>query len=76
MPSFATLMQGLALATSAYAVDPAAVYNGGYNSSKEVLLRVGNGGAGQSGLIGGTYEIKISRPTHPIGQSIWGKQFY
>ncbi|KAJ5779390.1 hypothetical protein N7457_007110 [Penicillium paradoxum] len=50
MRSF-TLIQGLALATSAYAVDPAAIYSGGYNSSSQVLLRIGNGGAGQSGLI-------------------------
>ncbi|OGE50191.1 hypothetical protein PENARI_c018G00572 [Penicillium arizonense] len=51
MPSVATLIQGVALATSAYAVDPAAVYSGGYTSSSDVLLRIGNGGAGQSGLI-------------------------
>lgn len=70
MPSFATFIQGLALATSTYAVDPAAVYNGGFNSSKEVLLRVGNGGAGQSGLIGGMFETRIYRPTCPIRQSI------
>lgn len=53
MRSFTTLIQSLALATSAYVVDPAAVYNGGYNSSNEILLRIGNGGAGLSGLVGG-----------------------
>ncbi|KAJ5972261.1 uncharacterized protein N7479_002179 [Penicillium vulpinum] len=52
MRSFTALMQGLALATFAHAVDPAAIYSGGYNASSEVLLRIGNGGAGQSGLIG------------------------
>ncbi|KAJ5476374.1 hypothetical protein N7475_002103 [Penicillium sp. IBT 31633x] len=62
MRSFIALIQGLALATSAYAVDPAAVYSGGYNSSNEVLLRVGNGGAGQSGLIGGVYNKTRPNP--------------
>ncbi|KKK14383.1 hypothetical protein P175DRAFT_0436178 [Aspergillus ochraceoroseus IBT 24754] len=41
----------LSLAVSAFAVDPAAVYNGGYASAQSVKLRIGNGGAGQSGLI-------------------------
>ncbi|RAL14669.1 uncharacterized protein BO97DRAFT_432837 [Aspergillus homomorphus CBS 101889] len=40
-----------ALAASAVAVDPAAVYNGGYSSANNVKLRIGNGGAGQSGFI-------------------------
>lgn len=48
-----TLIQGLLLASSTWAVEPAAVYNGGYNSAKNVALRIGNGGAGQSGLIEG-----------------------
>lgn len=52
MRSYA-LIQGLLLASSAWAVEPAAVYNGGYNSTKNVALRIGNGGAGQSGLIEG-----------------------
>ncbi|KAJ5380344.1 uncharacterized protein N7496_002772 [Penicillium cataractarum] len=47
---FSTLVQAL-LTASTYAVDPAAVYNGGYNSAKYIVLRIGNGGAGQSGLI-------------------------
>ncbi|KAL0930729.1 extracellular tungstate binding protein [Colletotrichum truncatum] len=35
------------------AVDPAAVYDGGFNSTDDapILLRIGNGGAGQSGLV-------------------------
>ncbi|KAI9925794.1 hypothetical protein ASPWEDRAFT_29607 [Aspergillus wentii DTO 134E9] len=46
-------VQALMLAASAMAVDPAAIYNGGFNSSSStVQLRIGNGGAGQSGLIG------------------------
>lgn len=31
---------------------PAAVYNGGRNGTTKVGLRIANGGAGQSGLIG------------------------
>ncbi|KAJ5460279.1 uncharacterized protein N7458_001831 [Penicillium daleae] len=46
-----TFIQGLLLAAPAYTVDPAAIYNGGYRSAKNVALRIGNGGAGQSGLI-------------------------
>ncbi|KAK2792873.1 hypothetical protein FQN52_002551 [Onygenales sp. PD_12] len=32
-------------------VDPAEVYNGGYPGNSEIKLRIGNGAAGQSGLI-------------------------
>jgi len=32
-------------------IEPAAVYNGGYSNATEIQLRIGNGGAGQSGLI-------------------------
>jgi hypothetical protein len=53
MPSIATLVKGFYMATSVYAVDPAAIYDGGYTSATDVLLRIGNGGAGQSGLIEG-----------------------
>ncbi|GFF63414.1 hypothetical protein CNMCM6936_005127 [Aspergillus lentulus] len=38
------------LAATSLAVDPAAIYTGGY-SGGSVRLRIGNGGAGQSGLI-------------------------
>jgi hypothetical protein len=48
-----TVIQGLMLTASAYAVEPAAVYHGGYNSTNAIALRIGNGGAGQSGLIEG-----------------------
>ena len=37
-----TLIQGLLLASSAWAVEPVAVYNGGYSSAKNVALRIGN----------------------------------
>ncbi|KAN0067877.1 putative extracellular tungstate binding protein [Elaphomyces granulatus] len=43
----------LAATVAAQAVAPNAVYNGGYNSTNgTILLNIGNGGAGQSGLIG------------------------
>ena len=35
------------------AVEPAAVYDGGYGNNSAILLSIGNGGAGQSGLIEG-----------------------
>jgi hypothetical protein len=35
------------------AIDPAAVYDGGYGKDSSILLGIGNGGAGQSGLIKG-----------------------
>ena len=40
--------------TSASSVAPAAIYNGKYDDAYKqgVYLRIGNGGAGQSGLIG------------------------
>ncbi|KAK4233093.1 hypothetical protein C8A03DRAFT_39224 [Achaetomium macrosporum] len=34
------------------AISPAAVYDGGYGNDSSILLGIGNGGAGQSGLIG------------------------
>jgi len=33
-------------------VTPQAVYNGGYTDAKDIYLKIANGGAGQSGLIG------------------------
>lgn len=42
-------------AASCSAITPAAVYDGGFsNAASKVELRIGNGGAGQSGLIKGT----------------------
>ncbi|KAI0908253.1 putative extracellular tungstate binding protein [Ustulina deusta] len=41
------------LAASCSAQNPSAIYNGGYNSTNATIeLRIGNGGAGQSGLVG------------------------
>lgn len=34
-------------------VTPQAVYDGGFNNASPILLRIGNGGAGQSGLVKG-----------------------
>ena len=37
------------------AVDPDAIYEGGYSvANASLLLKIGNGGAGQSGLIEGS----------------------
>lgn len=59
------------LATTAYAacgVRPSVIYNGGYKTTKDnIQLRIGNGGAWQSGLIGGTHTL--TRPINPIGDS-------
>ena len=43
---------GPAASTTAEALVPQEVYNGGYTNATDVLLRLGNGGAGQSGLVG------------------------
>lgn len=46
----------MSLATTIAAIEPAAVYDGGFNSTNSTtLLRIGNGGAGQSGLVKGTF---------------------
>lgn len=42
----------LFVAANACLVSAQATYNGGYTDAKQVRLRIGNGGAGQSGLIG------------------------
>ncbi|KOS21893.1 putative ABC transporter anion-binding protein [Escovopsis weberi] len=41
----------LLLANPCAAQNPAAIYDGGYGNDTQVKLRIGNGGAGQSGLI-------------------------
>ena len=55
---FLSLSPILGFAAAALAVVPAAIYDGGFNSSEgttnsSILLRIGNGGAGQSGLVKG-----------------------
>jgi len=42
------------------AVDPAAVYDGGYGNDHPIFLGIGNGGAGQSGLIEGKTVTRTS----------------
>ncbi|KAJ8080977.1 hypothetical protein PM082_017812 [Marasmius tenuissimus] len=42
---------GVLSQSSSTAPVPKAVYNGGYQDASEILLRVANGGAGQSGLV-------------------------
>lgn len=49
------------LAATGGAVDPAAIYDAGYNGT-DVLLRIGNGGAGQSGLVGGEKNLLLYEP--------------
>lgn len=54
-----------ALVIPALAVNPAAIYDGGFNSTEgttnsTIELRIGNGGAGQSGLIKGRADRGVS----------------
>ncbi len=42
------------------ALEPAAVYDGGYGGNSSILLSIGNGGAGQSGLIEGEWLLSQS----------------
>lgn len=55
MPPIRSLLAALALASSSLGVNPAAVYDGDVAGAKDapVKLRLGNGGAGESGLIKG-----------------------
>ncbi|KAF3389183.1 Tungstate-binding protein TupA [Penicillium rolfsii] len=45
------VIHGLMVSASVHAVKPDAIYNGGFNTTNTIALRIGNGGAGQSGLI-------------------------
>lgn len=46
----------LALAAPSAAIEPSAVYDGGIKGNNGTIqLNIGNGGAGQSGLIKGVY---------------------
>jgi len=62
---------GLLCATGAFVgvmgLDPAAVYNGGYSGATDIKLRIGNGGAGQSGLIGAWAEAFIHYSVETLG---------
>lgn len=46
------LYLGVGVDTTTAALNPQAIYNGGYTEAKDIRLRIANGGAGQSGLIG------------------------
>jgi hypothetical protein len=52
MRALALLLLATALAQSDPTTVPAKTYDGGHGGT-EVKLRIGNGGAGQSGLVGG-----------------------
>lgn len=44
----------MSLAVGIVGVEPSALYDGGYNvTNSSILLSIGNGGAGQSGLVKG-----------------------
>jgi ABC-type tungstate transport system permease subunit len=64
-----TMIHGLMFSASVHAVKPAAVYNGGFNTTNNIALRIGNGGAGQSGLIEGNTIHPSGPPTKLIPPS-------
>ncbi|KAH6665997.1 putative extracellular tungstate binding protein [Halenospora varia] len=53
MESYKVLLCWFFIAMTALAIEPEAIYNGGFNTTgnSSILLKIGNGGAGQSGLI-------------------------
>ena len=57
MVSVRFLAAAATVASLGAALDPAAVYDGGYGSGGPILLGIGNGGAGQSGLIKGNLDL-------------------
>lgn len=59
-------LAAVALPCLCAAITPAAVYDGGYyGNNSPILLGIGNGGAGQSGLIKGTPYFR-----HPAKQCL------
>lgn len=46
------LYAGSGVTTKNSTIVPKAIYDGGYPDAKDILVRIANGGAGQSGLIG------------------------
>lgn len=46
------LYAGSGVTTKNSTIVPKAIYDGGYSDAKDILVRIANGGAGQSGLIG------------------------
>lgn len=55
--------------TAVHALEPEQMYDGGFKKNGTIALRIGNGGAGQSGLIRGKYMVIIiivNCPRHGI----------
>jgi len=50
------------------ALVPQATYDGGYSNATEIKLRIANGGAGQSGLIGAWANAFIQYSVETLGQ--------
>jgi hypothetical protein len=42
------------------ALEPTEIYTGGYNTNTPPVLKIANGGAGQSGLVKGRWTCKLS----------------
>lgn len=55
---------------------PQKTYNGGYSSASTVRLRVGNGGAGQSGLIGAFADAFIKWRVQEFGEQPFLVEWY
>ena len=51
------------------ALAPQAVYNGGFTSATEICVRIANGGAGQSGLIGAWANAFIQHSVNNLGKA-------
>jgi len=49
------------------AIDPAAVYDGGFSDATDIRLKIGNGGAGQSGLIGAWADAFVRYGVQTLG---------
>lgn len=64
------LYSWLWVAAAVFAVEPEKVYDGGYNDTdSRIELRIGNGGAGQSGLVEGidpTHQPFNQAKPHPL----------
>lgn len=61
----------LALVLGCAAQSPAAVYDGGFGKFNATIeLRIGNGGAGQSGLVKGTALRRLEKQTRILIQHI------
>jgi len=66
----------LYLATSTAAVDPEVVYNGSFTGNQDIKLTIGNGGAGQSGLVGALANAFIDYRVKKFGDPIFKVAWY